>query len=75
MTLEQEIIEFVRLSATEGVGDPGFSSPWISIRSRSLISIKYVSKLAKYISQLFISIITPTGFWLWVSKRRRSISY
>ena len=27
MTLEQEIIELVRLSATEGVRDAGFSSP------------------------------------------------
>ena len=62
MTLEQEIIELVRLSATEGVGDVGFSSPWISIRFGSLISIKSISKLAKYIGQLFISIITPTGF-------------
>ena len=62
MILEQEIIELIRLSATEGVKDVGFSSLLISIRSGSLISIKYVSKLAKYISQLFISIIAPIGF-------------
>ena len=62
MTLEQEIIELIRLSATEGVRDVGFSSPLISIRSGSLISIKCVSKSAKYISQLFISIIAPIGF-------------
>ena len=62
MTLEQEIIELVRLSATKGVRNVGFSSPCISIRSRSLISIKYVSELAKYTGQLFISIIAPTGF-------------
>jgi len=29
MTLEQEIIELVRLSAAESVGDVGFSSPYI----------------------------------------------
>ena len=50
MTLEQEIIELVRFSATEDVRDVGFSSSCISIRSGSLISIKYVSKSAKYIS-------------------------
>jgi len=60
--LKQEIIELVRLSATESVGDMGFSSPWISIRSGSLISIKCISKLAKYIGQLFISIITLMEF-------------
>ena len=55
--LEQEIIELIRLSATEGIGNVGFSSSWISIRSGSLISIKSVSELAEYIGQLFISII------------------
>jgi len=60
--LEQEIIELVRLSATEDVGDVGFSSPYISIKSRSLINIKSVSKSAEYIGQLFISIIALTGF-------------
>ena len=62
MILEQEIIELIRLSVAEGVRDVSFSSPLISIRSGSLISIKCVSKLAKYISQLFISIIALIGF-------------
>ena len=62
MALEQEIIELIKLSATESVGNVGFSSPCISIGTGSLIRIKYVSKLAKYISQLFIS--TPTVFGL-----------
>ena len=64
MALEQEIIELVRLSATESVGNVGFSFPYISIRSGNLIRIKSVSKLAKYFGQLFISIITLTGFGL-----------
>ena len=64
MTLEQEIIELVRLSATEGVRDMGFSSPCISIGTRSLIIIKYASKSAKYFGLLFISIIALTGFGL-----------
>ena len=64
MILEQEIIELIRLSVAEDVRNVGFSSPLISIRSGSLISIKCVSKLAKYISQLFISIIALIGFWL-----------
>jgi len=62
MVLEQEIIELVRLSATEGVGDVGFSFPSISIGTGSLIRIKSVSKSAKYFSQLFISVIAPMGF-------------
>ena len=62
MILEQEIIELVRLSITEDVRNIGFSSPCISIRSWSLISIKSVSKLTKYLSQLFISIIASTVF-------------
>ena len=62
MALEQEIIKLVRLSAAKSVENVGFSSPWISIGSRSLIRIKGVSKLTKYFGQLFISIITPTGF-------------
>ena len=37
------------LSAAESIRDAGFSSSWISIRSRSLISIKGVSKLAEYL--------------------------
>jgi len=49
VTLEQEIIELVRLSATKGVKDVGFSFLWISIRTKGLISIKYVSKLTKYV--------------------------
>ena len=57
MALEQKIIELVRLSAAESVRNAGFSS-------RSLIRIKSVSKLAKYFSQLFISIITPMEFGL-----------
>ena len=61
MTLEQEIIKLVKLSTTKSIGDADFSSPWISIGSRSLIRIKYVSKLAKYIGQLFISILTLMG--------------
>ena len=62
MTLEQEIIELVRLSAAEDVRDMDFSSRCISIRTGSLIRIKCVSKLAKYISQLFISILTLMKF-------------
>ena len=63
------------LSAAESVGNMGFSSPWISIRSGSLIRVKSVSKSAKYLGQLFISIITLTGFWPWASRGCRSISY
>ena len=74
MALEQEIIELVRLSATESVRDVGFSSSWIIIRSGSLIRVKSVSKLAKYLGQLFISIIAPIGFRPWASRRSRSIS-
>jgi len=62
--LEQEIIKLVRLSTAEGVRDAGFSSPSISIGTRSLIRIKSVSKSAKYFSRLFISIIAPTEFGL-----------
>jgi len=62
MALEQEIIELVRLSAAESVGDTGFSFPCISIGARSLIRVKSVSKLAEYLGQLFISIIAPTRF-------------
>ena len=64
MALEQKIIELVKLSATEDVRDTGFSSPYISIGTRSLIRIKCVSKLAEYFRQLFISILTSTGFGL-----------
>jgi len=64
MALEQEIIELVRLSAAKGVGDTGFSSPCISIGARSLIKVKSISKSAKYLSQLFISIIALMGFGL-----------
>jgi len=60
--LEQEVIESVRLSAIESVRNTGFSSSYISIRTRGLIRVKCVSKLAEYISQLFISIIALTGF-------------
>jgi len=60
--LEQEIIELVRLSAAESVGDVGFSSPYISIGTGSLIRIKSVSESAEYFGQLFISIIASTGF-------------
>ena len=62
MTLEQEIIELVRLSTTEGVGDADFSSPCISIKSRGLIRVKSISESAEYVGQLFISIIALTGF-------------
>ena len=62
MTLKQEIIELVKLSAAESVEDVGFSSSCISIRSGSLISIKSISESTKYIGQLFISILTLTGF-------------
>jgi len=74
MALEQEIIELVGLSATESVGDAGFSSPWISIGSGSLIRIKGVSKSAEYLGQLSISIIAPIGFEPWASRESRSIS-
>jgi len=62
--LKQEIIELVGLSAAKSVGDVGFSSPRISVRCRSLISIESVSKSAEYFGQLFVSIIiiAPTGF-------------
>ena len=50
MTLKQEIIKLVRLSAAESVGDVGFSSSCISIQTGSLIRIKSVSKLAEYFS-------------------------
>ena len=36
MTLEQKIIELVKLSATEGIGDADFSSPCIGIGTRML---------------------------------------
>ena len=62
MILEQEIIELVRLSATESVGDVGFSSSCISIRTGGLIRVKSLSELTKYIGQLFISILTPMEF-------------
>jgi len=75
MALEQEIIELVRLSATESVRNADFSFPWISIGSESLIRIKSVSKSTKYFSQLFISIIALMEFRPWVSRRYRSISY
>ena len=50
VTLKQEIIELIRLSTTEDIGDIDFSSSWVSIRTRSLISIKSISKLTKYVS-------------------------
>jgi len=62
MILEQEIIKLVRLNTAEDVRDMGFSFSCISIKYRSLISIKSVSKLAKCINQLFISIIAPMEF-------------
>jgi len=62
--LEQEIIELVGLSAAKGVGNIGFSFSCISIRARSLIRVKSVSKSAEYLGQLFISIITLIGFGL-----------
>jgi len=62
VTLKQEIIELVKLSTTESIKDANFSSSCISIGTRCLIRIKSVSKSAKYVSQLFISIIALTGF-------------
>ena len=62
MTLKQKIIELVKLSAAEDIRDIGFSSFCISIRTRSMIRIKSVSRSAEYIGQLFISIIALTGF-------------
>jgi len=62
VTLKQEIIKLVRLSAAEGVGNVGFSFPCISIGTGSLIKIKCVSKSAKYVNQLFISILTLMEF-------------
>ena len=62
MALEQEIIELVRLSATEGIRNTDFNSSCINIGTGSLIRIKCMSKLAKYIGQLFIDILTPTEF-------------
>jgi len=44
------------------------------IGTGSLIRIKCVSKLAEYFGQLFISIIAPTEFGPWASRRCRSIS-
>ena len=50
MALEQKIIELIRLSTAESVGDTGFSLTCISIGTRSLIRIKCVSKSTKYLS-------------------------
>jgi len=36
ITLKQEIIKLVKLSTTKSVGDVGFSSSWISIRTGGL---------------------------------------
>ena len=47
--LKQEIIKLFRLSTTESVRDEGFSFPWISIRTRSLISSKCICNLIEYI--------------------------
>ena len=60
--LKWEIIKLIRLSAAEDIRDMSFCSPWVSIRTESLISIKSISKLTKYIGQLFISIIALTVF-------------
>ena len=64
MVLEQKIIELNKLNTTEGIRDTDFSSSCISIRTGSLIRIKSVSESAKYLGQLFISIITPMVFGL-----------
>ena len=61
-------------SLWQNIGDIGFSSSCISIGTKSLIRIKCISKLAKYLGQLFISITTLTGFGLWASRRCKSIS-
>ena len=50
MILKQEIIELVRLSAAKYVRDVSFSSPWIRIRTRSLISYKYIYNATEYVS-------------------------
>jgi len=60
--LEQKVIELVRLSAAGDIGDVGFSSPCISIRTGGLIRVKSISESTKYVSQLFISILAPTEF-------------
>jgi len=60
--LEQEIIELIRLSTTEGVRDADFSSPCINISSRGLIRVKSISESAEYVGQLFISIIALIEF-------------
>ena len=62
MILKQEIIELVRLNIAEDIGNISFSSPYISIRTGSLLRIKCVSKLAEYVGQFFISIIALIGF-------------
>jgi len=70
VTLKQKIIKLVRLSTTESIRDMSFSFFCISIGTRSLIRIKYVSKLAEYFGQLFISILTPTGFCVKIAEGR-----
>ena len=62
MTLKEEIIELVGLSATEHFRNVGFGSPCISIRTEGLIRVKIISELTKYVDQLFISILILTGF-------------
>jgi len=57
-----KINEFVRLSATKSVRNMGFSSLRISCWVRSLISIKCINNLTKYVSQLIISIFTILEF-------------
>jgi len=64
VTLKQEIIKLIGLNAAKGVRDAGFSSPYISIRTRGLIRVKSISESTKYVSQLFISILTLTEFGL-----------
>ena len=61
-TLEQKIIELIKLNATEDIRNVSFSFPSINIKTRSLINIKCICKSIKYTGQLLISIIVPTGF-------------
>ena len=64
-TLKQKIIKLVRLSTTKSIGNTSFSSPWISIRTGSLISIKSVCKSTKYVSQPSMSANCSLVLSLW----------
>ena len=64
--LKQNIIKLVKLGVIKSIRDMSFSSTWINIRTRSLISCKSICELTKYISQLLISIIALIEFWSWI---------